>query len=484
LPDDWEALWGAGIRKRPNPTLIEIKGLLEQLATPIPCRQMSLVFRTLVGAADLKASPIHRWYTYKEAFSPALPSTVLDCLNLRGDLSVADPFGGVATTAVSLQFDRRVRRVTSVEYSPLAHLVGNAKVGWLELDPTRMRKAIPKALMYTAKQSAVKPALSAFSDRRIFHAATVRALVAARDHLASMRLSRYERAFFRCGLAAIVEDVSQAMKDGRALRVLNGRRRRSASLGGDAIATSRSPVKAALAHQWNAMVDDLELLQSWGSTSPSAAVCHLKGDARRLDLVKSAAGRAVFRPRSVDCFIYSPPYLNGIDYSEVYKLELWLLGLVKTQSQFRRLRLGTLRSHPSLRFPDGMSSSDIGDASRAVDMISRWIETNIDRRNVGRSIRWYFEDSFRVYQEQFRILKPGGVSVCVVANSTYSRREMVADELEETWRIPLLTDVLLATVAKAAGFARTEIWHARDLRPRNTRGGRARESLVVCWRAE
>ena len=32
-----------------------------------------------------------------------------------------------------------------------------------------------------------------------------------------------------------------------------------------------------------------------------------------------------------------PPYLNCIDYSEVYKLELWLMGFVSDQKRFREV---------------------------------------------------------------------------------------------------------------------------------------------------
>jgi DNA modification methylase len=33
-----------------------------------------------------------------------------------------------------------------------------------------------------------------------------------------------------------------------------------------------------------------------------------------------------------DLILTSPPYPNNIDYSEVYKLELWLLGFIDKQA--------------------------------------------------------------------------------------------------------------------------------------------------------
>jgi hypothetical protein len=95
-------------------------------------------------------------------------------------------------------------------------------------------------------------------------------------------------------------------------------------------------------------------------------------------------------------------------------------------------------------------------------------------------VRQYFEDMFEVWREQLRILDSGATAVCVVANSTFSRRDVDSRGVRrERWRLPILTDVVLAHLALKAGFKSAEIWRARELRPRNVRSGRARESLVI-----
>jgi tetrahydromethanopterin S-methyltransferase subunit E len=92
----------------------------------------------------------------------------------------------------------------------------------------------------------------------------------------------------------------------------------------------------------------------------------------------------------------------------------------------------------------------------------------------------YFDDMYRVFAQQMWALKPGGWVACVVGNSTFSRRSKRGSEVaDETWRLPVLTDVILAHLAVACGFEQVQIWNARELRPRNVRGGTARESLVV-----
>jgi hypothetical protein len=280
----------------------------------------------------------------------------------------------------------------------------------------------------------------------------------------------------------VVEDLSGAMKDGRALRIKRGRTRRPSSLAGSpALVAARGEIKRALAGQWSAMIADVRALQSAHRGESLGRAHHVAGDARHLDEVRLDDGEEAFPTDWADLSVFSPPYLNCIDYTELYKIELWLMEHIVDQRSFRETRLGTLRSHPSVKFDprpyfDGVESP----ARELVDAASDWISARGARPEVGRVVRTYFEDMLQVWREQLRIVSPGSHAVCVVANSTFSRRDRIADgSRTERWRLPLLTDVILGALAKEAGFESVELWEARVLRPRNVQGGRARESLVV-----
>lgn len=485
MPLRWREMWGSGpadllARKQ----LSRLRGAVRELAEAVPLLDHEPLLAPLVGAKDLRAAPVHRWFNYKEGFSPALPLTVLDLLEAGEGLVAADPFGGVATTALALREDPRIREVRSVEYSPLAHAIGEAKLAWPAIDPGRIAELTRTLIRYRRSPRSSIPSLAAFGDSRIFDRDTVISLVSARDSIQrSAGLSDEERAFLRVGLAAIVEDASKAMKDGRALRILGQRRRTATALTPEHPPSTRTrdPVKRLLAGQWAAMIEDLQQLKGQRESTVRAAAVHLRGDARRLAACRMPeTGSPAFPEGSVDVSIFSPPYLNFIDYSEIYKLELWLLGFVADQAAFRRLRLGTLRSHPSVRF--GERPGPTPRSHPAIDLIHRmsgWVSGYGARPEVAPIIRQYFEDMHAAFTEQARILRPGGTAVCVVANSTLSRRCKDHGGHQEIRRIPILTDVLLAHIANLAGFSRVELWRARDLRPRNVRGGAARESLVV-----
>lgn len=484
LPDRWDELWS-----EPEPVSLHwsrIRRATHQLSEAVVLDPLNVdTFAPLVGSGHMRAAPVHRWFTYKEGFSPDLLGAVISALDLEGPLRVVDAFGGVGTTALAGQLHSDVIEVRSVEYSPFAHFAGCVKLGWTRLEPSRLRTLMPDALDYSVDYELPVPDLSAFANPKIFHRATVASLLSAREHVRGLAASLpEERDFLLLGLAATVEDLSGAMKDGRALRIKEQRRRRPSSL------ATRSPpvatagrVRGALAGQWTAMIEDLEELADQRAGAATTLVEHLSGDARHLDHLE-LNGVAAFPDAWADLSCFSPPYLNALDYTELYKLELWMLQFITTQEEFKRVREGTLRSHPSVRFStrpyfEGERGSEI----ELIKLITGWVTAEGSRREVGPVVRLYFEDMLQVWREQHRVLRKGGVAACVVANSTFSRRDRSqAGAPQERWRLPLLTDVLLAHLALRAGFDAVEIWPARDLRPRNARAACARESLVIARR--
>lgn len=482
LPADWEDSWGEPSRFYRR-QLAEISTLSARLAAGIPLVPLDTELGPLVGPADNAQEPIHRWYSFKEAFSHKLPSFVCDYLGVVRTGLAIDVFGGVATSTLmmrALGFDE----VVGVEYSPFAHFVGKTKLDWTRLEPKRLARLIPEALRYDAGGHIAPPGLTAFTNDEIFEADRLQSLLAARDHFRTLEARPAERAFLLLGLAAVIEDSSGAMKDGRALRILRGRRRVPKLLRSRrGLEQSGDFVRDALAsHLW-AMKEDLDDLAPLRKETHARSAHHLRGDARELAGVKLSPRKPALGAGTVDFSLFSPPYLNCIDYSEVYKLELWLLEMISDESSFRQLRLGTLRSHPSVEFPDrGYLAAEQGDVVELIDLVSSFIERNHQRAQIGRMVRNYFDDMYRVLSQQAWALAPGAWMACVVGNSTFSRRLKKNDVTEEVWRVPLLTDVILARMAESLGFEEVQIWSARNLRARNVRGGRARESAVVARR--
>jgi hypothetical protein len=487
MPGNWSGLWS---KPADGPSSLDwqrLEKLSRTLALSTPYVNRVSDFGTLVGSEDLRHAPVHRWFAYKEGFSPVLLNRVIESLGLPIGLKVSDSFGGVATTALAGLAHPSVSEVRSVEYSPFARFVGQTKLRWPALDSERLTNLLEPALEFDQSRPVEVPELAAFSNKEIFSRGLVQQLLRAREHLRRLPgASEAERDFLLLGLAAVIEDLSGAMKDGRALRIKRGRTRRLSSLAATPpLVPVKGKVKRALAGQWSAMIGDLRSLEPGAKVAAGTVAHHLPGDARDLASISLQDGSRAFPDGWADLSLFSPPYLNCIDYTEIYKLELWLMGFVSDQQVFRETRLGTLRSHPSIRFPERTYFDSVeADVVDLVEGAADWIKHNGSRPEVGPIVKQYFEDMLQVWREQFRVLAPGASAVCVIANSTFSRREQAVDGTrQEHWRLPLLTDVIVAELAKIAGFSKVEIWEARALRPRNVQQGQAREALVVVSKA-
>lgn len=483
LPDGWKD-WQVSTDEK---ELLAIRDAQEEFGLGQVCLDERATYGSLVGSVELSEHPVHRWFSYKEAYSPRLPIEVLGRLGAGSTRTVADPFAGVATTALSLQYHPLVSRTIGVEYSPLAHFVGRTKLNWPLLSPKRIERHIGRLREFPIDDSLESPELAAFSNEEIFKPRALQALLSAKAFIVEdQELSGPERDFFLLGLAATIEDSSGAMKDGRALRILRGRSRRPKVLTPRRGALHGNGVREMLVNQWLAMLEDLRIFAPMRSKSRARRDLHLRGDARDLEGVHHQGHRQHPLPgNSVGLCVYSPPYLNCIDYTEIYKLELWFLDFIQSPDQFREVRLGTLRSHPSVRFAPTSSFDEIDSpVTGLVQQMERFLDERLPRPGLGEMVRNYFEDVHSVLTEQYRVLENGGHVACVVANSTFSRRIGRKEDRREDWRLPVLTDVLIARLADLVGFDSVEIWEARSLRPRNVRGGVARESIVVARKSD
>lgn len=364
--------------------------------------------------------PVHGWYYFKEGFGSDLVRRLLARYAVRPDGLVLDPFTGSGTTLLTCQMDGRSG--AGVEFSPFFTFVAQAKLNWWLYSPERLRPVVEQLLAYDGPGDDL-PLLSTF--QRIYDEPTRDGLMRAKRFIRSVPLEyETDRDFLKLGLAAIVEKVSPARKDGKGLKFRRSRRVLC--------------VEDALQAQYQRMISDLEALEARRREQDPEAVARVRnGDARDLSHLAD---------ESVAFALYSPPYLNSFDYSEVYKVELWLFDYVQTAEEFRAYRSRSLRSHVStpvswthhLRLP-------------LIDQIC-WYMANqpLWNKHIPAMINGYFDDMFLSLKEQFRVCEPGARVVCVVGNSSYAS-------------LPVPTDSLLARIGEMAGFRTVEILVARHL---------------------
>lgn len=148
---------------------------------------------------------------------------------------------------------------------------------------------------------------------------------------------------------------------------------------------------------------------------------------------------------SIRGVIFSPPYANCFDYTEIYKVELWFGEFVSNTDDLRKLRAETLRSHLNRKY-----DSQIHTEAPLLPILEKLDNENLWSKRIPLMIRGYFADMRSVISQLYSALEKGGFCAIVVSNSAYSG--MV---------IP--TDLIIATIAKSIGFRINKIDIARNI---------------------
>ncbi len=180
--------------------------------------------------------------------------------------------------------------------------------------------------------------------------------------------------------------------------------------------------------------------------------------------------RAVFATLDpVDLIVCSPPYPNSFDYTDVYNLELWMLGYLGSAQENRALRQSTLTSHVQVSrdFSAAPSTTTLNRTMRALHRNA----TQLWDRRLPAMVGGYFADLLTLLHASSRLLPHGGQAWFVVGDSQYAQVHVkVARILQE--------------LAPLAGFGVEYTAPFRSMRVSPQQSGRPglSEDLVVLTR--
>ena len=421
-------------------------------------------YASLVVPTGNSTEPIYRWFAFKEGYSHSLLRRVLKdhAVTPTDSLSLLDPFCGSGTTAVSavgLVRDADAGEVNfhGIECNPFLHLLGDAKLAYSIKGGGSQFMRFAGTVAAIAKKSRLAPdgdvpTLSTFHNIDFFDRDALNELLSIRAAIRNVgaRTSNpeFERLALVC-LAASIEPSSGLRRDGRTLRRSSGKVR-------------TGPLEEFLRVASIIEEDDQPPI---GSVAGS------------VQLADSRASQCYPTPASIDAAIFSPPYPNNIDYTEVYKLENWLLGLINSQQQFSAQRRASLRSHGSLRWADEYAYRNATEAALLDELIQPLLDAIPQDRYRGartQLVRGYVDDMRLVFEHTRRSLKAGGLMACIVGNSLHGRADM---------QLLIASDLLLARVAEIVGFEVINIEAARIPSRRRTDSSHLRESVIFARRA-
>ncbi len=358
-----------------------------------------------------KEKPVHGWFWYKEGYAPEM---VEYCLGLKPAKTALDPFCGVGTTLLACK--KAGVECAGVDASTLAVFV--SKVKCEDYAPDELWRA----LAFISKKLEPAPDLrwdfELFDPRAAFPKRNYNEILALRAAIEEEEEERV-RDLLLLALLSVLPQASIVLTDGGVLKIMRDKR--------------ALPAREIFRRKVKRMVRELEASPVQG---PAPKV--FLGDARSMEIDSG----------SVDLVVTSPPYLNNIDYSKIYGLELSLLSMSKAEAEEVRMR--AIRSFIGKRMDAGEMPPEVGEIGSAIPIIGT-----------------YFKDMEAAISEMHRVLADDGEAHIIVSNSVIHETHVLVDEI-------------FAQMGERLGFRESEIQvgaeRVADVRPQKVK---TRESLVI-----
>ena len=433
--------------------------LNHSLATAI---QSSMTVRQspdLRDAVNFQASstaPVHRWFRYREGFSPA----ILDKLNAQQ--RVFDPFCGCGTTLIEAR--RRGLSAIGTDINPLAVLVAQVKTrDYSPQDAFQFEGWANRTTQHTDTW----PAPPMHLLPKLFQPEALNELLRLRMGLEQCENSKLRDLLFVCWLN-ILEKCSNVFKEGNGLKYRNKRRR---LVKYDTVADEvwipryfgpsiRDFVRRRWQEQCSAVIEDLSRLSRYSLTGIEIQ----ERSCLDPELIENMA--------ECDASVFSPPYANRFDYFEAFKIELWMGNFVSDPCEMQVLRTRSMRNNLTVQTGTTQKRDPLEALLDLMDETSSSV-----RMGIRDTLRGYFDDFDALARNLYSVLKPGGQVSCVVGNSAYAG-------------VLIPTDLLCGLIFREAGFHLESIDIARPLHVSSQQRRKMapnleplmRESVITCIR--
>ncbi len=364
-----------------------------------------------------KEKPVHGWFWYKEGFAPELVGWCMSRYREAhgsAPTTLLDPFCGVGTSLLAAK-EAGVMSA-GVDASPLAVFASRTKTDDYE------QADLEAALAFLSKRTDSVPQaeweFELFSPRAAFPKRNYNEILSLREAIEGEE--GRVRNLLLLALLSILPQSSIIVKDGGVLKI--DKRKRA------------MPAREIFRRRVKRMVRDI------GGRPQGFAPQVFIGDARALGMEGGSA----------DIIVTSPPYLNNIDYSKVYGLELSLLSMSKAEAEEVRMRAIRSFIRTGDRKPETVLPPEAGDIGYRIPIVGT-----------------YLKDMERAMMEMHRVLKDGGQCHINVSNSVIHETHVLVDEI-------------FAQMGLRLGFSDAEIVvgaeRIADVKPQKVK---TRESVVI-----
>lgn len=359
----------------------------------------------------------HRWFNYKEGFSPVLVEKIFNEYELNSGSLVCDPFCGAGTTVAVA----KARGMNSVgfEVNPFAAFITKVKTeDYSKADMDEFGVVLAGIADIDAGRHMELPKNEYL--RRIFEPEMLLAQLNIRDYITGLRESKAKELLFFAWICTL-EDCSLYRKAGNGLKI------------------KRHP---PCYDRDGAFKFALDLIGGKAASMIEDYSVEDNGPIPRIYVESVTALEKHIPAETVDLALFSPPYANCFDYTKIYYLELWFGGFVNSAADQKDIRMKSLRSHCHATWQDRYTDFNLPELNEQIIPLLR--QQKLWTNRIPDMLNGYFADMKEALRQIYGALKKGGHCSVVVSNSAYAG-------------IVIPTDVFLAMIAEQIGFSVREI---------------------------
>jgi len=377
--------------------------------------------------------PFHRWFRYREAFSPALFDQFPTASRRL------DPFCGCGTTLLTSAHSGVA--AFGIDINPLATFVTRVKSEVYQKEDAVRLEELWRESVSAIESTDPAPMPGYPLLLKLFLPGNMDMLLRLRTFVDQVPPGRVHDLLFLAWIS-ILERCSNAFKEGNGLKYRNKRRAPGRYL--------TVPDEEWIPRYFG---DDPSgfVLRAWADQCAMMAEDIYQADYSHYAVPQVRTGSCL-DPETLDfgtdfdLAVFSPPYANRFDYFEAFKIELWMGGFVTTRDDMLSLRSSGMRSNLAASpYHTSHGWEPLAPFVAAMDPSASSV-----RMGIGAALEGYFHDTRTLLAGLRPHLAESAKVAIVVGNSAYAK-SIIA------------TDVLVARIAQEEGYTVEAIKVARHL---------------------
>lgn len=368
-------------------------------------------YTSLLNYSDDLNKPFQRWYRYKEGFSVELVEQLIREYSKHKKGIILDPFSGSGSTLLAA--NEMGYSGVGFEVNPFSFFLSKCKLEKYTKEIIELFKKEYEEILHNAEEideEYVLPKLS-ISDK-VFADEIEKYYMNIGTLIDECKADEKIINLLKLGWLACLEPLCNYRKAGNGLKIKKYVKPRVITV---------DDARVMLLEEYQNMYIDLLKSKSIGDATIYNETC--------LNMSKR------IKPESVEGIIFSPPYANCFDYTEIYKLELWFGKFVSEYADLKKLRNASLHSHLN-----GDLNIEVKAKSETLTkLLTELQEKELWDKKIPKMLQLYYDDMFKVLDESYASLADKGFCCIVVGNSAYGG-------------IVFPADLILAEYAEKIGF--------------------------------